>query len=255
MEPVSASPAEGRRWSWSRLRWWALRVLVFLVVAPVVQVLLVRWVTPPITMTMVGTGWARGEWPETSSVTVPWDGPIGRAVIGSEDGWFFLHNGFDPGAIAEVLQARAEGRSSRGASTLSQQVARNAFLWQGRSWLRKGLEAGYTVLLELLVPKERILELYLQIAQTGPNTFGFEAGAQRWFGKPAAALSKEEAARLVAVLPAPSTWNPRGEYAGGRAAVILGQLVPYPGEPGFEQVRKAAEARMDWAQVWEAVQR
>ena len=121
-------------------------------------------------------------------------------------------------------------------------MARNVFLWQGRSWLRKGLESWYTLLLELLVPKARILELYLNVAETGPMTFGFEAGAQRHFDSSAADLSPEQAARLAAILPAPRRWNPDSPAAGERAAHTLDNLVPFPGDPGFDAMKR------EWSQ-------
>jgi monofunctional biosynthetic peptidoglycan transglycosylase len=252
MDPTPPTRAHRARRALTRL---LTGITLLAVLGPPLQVLAVRWITPPLTLTMLDSAWTHQSWPETSWWTeVPaWHGPVGRAVVASEDGWFFVHDGFDPSAIADALKARKAGTSSRGASTLSQQVARNAFLWQGRSWLRKGLEAGYTVLLELLVPKERILELYLQLAQTGPNTYGFDAGARRWFGKAGTALTLTEAAQLAAILPKPSSWNPRGSYATERAALTLQHAVPFPTERGFDQLVQRGEQRLSWDQVWDAL--
>lgn len=129
------------------------------------------------------------------------------AVVAAEDQKFPSHRGFDLEAIQVALEDGREGRRLRGASTLSQQVAKNLFLWHGRSWLRKGLEAWFTVWIELLWPKPRILEVYLNLAQLGPDVFGVEAASRRYFGKPAAQLERGEAALLAAVLPNPSRYR------------------------------------------------
>lgn len=125
------------------------------------------------------------------------------AVIAGEDQRFAAHYGFDLLEIQQALERRQEGGSLRGASTISQQVAKNVFLWSGRSFIRKGLEAWFTLLLELLWSKKRILEVYLNIAEFGQYTFGVEAASHHFFDKPAARLTAGEAARLAAVLPNP----------------------------------------------------
>ena len=117
------------------------------------------------------------------------------------------HNGFDLQAIEKARDHNARGGRLRGASTISQQVAKNLFLWQGRSWIRKGLEVWYTVLIEALWPKERILEMYANIAEFGDGVYGAQAAAQKFWGKDAARLSPAESARLAAVLPAPRRYN------------------------------------------------
>ena len=128
---------------------------------------------------------------------------VAMAVLASEDQRFPHHTGFDLESIADAMQERSRGGRLRGASTISQQVAKNLFLWPGRSFLRKGLEAWFAGLLELTWPKRRILEVYLNVAEFGDGVFGVEAASERFFGKPAARLSPEEAARLAAVLPSP----------------------------------------------------
>lgn len=149
------------------------------------------------------------------------------AVIASEDQRFPFHAGFDFESIRAAVRhnerAAARGRPLRGASTLSQQVAKNLFLWKGRSWVRKGLEAGITGLIELLWPKERILEVYLNIAEFGRGTYGVQAAAQRFYRKDAARLTRREAATLAAVLPAPKQWRadaPSARVAGRRQAIM-----------------------------------
>ncbi len=130
---------------------------------------------------------------------------IVKAVIASEDGKFCSHWGFDLQAIQDALEYNASGQGIRGASTISQQTAKNLFLPPARTWLRKGVEAYLTVLLEALWPKRRIMEAYLNIVELGQGNFGVEAAARNYFGKSAAELNRTEAARLAAVLP-----NPRG---------------------------------------------
>lgn len=125
------------------------------------------------------------------------------AVIAAEDQRFGAHNGFDVEAIKDALEERLETGRMRGASTITQQVSKNVFLWPGQSWMRKGLEAYFTVLVELVWPKRRILEVYLNIAQFGPSTFGVGAASEQFFGKPAAELSVSQSALLAAVLPNP----------------------------------------------------
>lgn len=155
---------------------------------------------------------------------------LAMSVIAAEDQRFASHSGFDFAAIRSAV-AEADGRP-RGASTLSQQVAKNVFLWNGRSWLRKGLEAWYTVLVELIWPKRRILEVYLNVAEFGEDIYGAEAAAQRLFGKPASALTAAEAARLAAVLPSPRRWSARspGPYVQRRSAWIQRQVRQLGGE-------------------------
>ncbi len=148
------------------------------------------------------------------------------AVVAGEDQQFPYHWGFDLEAIDQALDEAAEGRRLRGASTISQQVAKNVFLWSGRSWLRKGLEAYYTVLIELTWGKRRILEVYVNVVELGPLTFGVEAASRYWFGHPAKTLDRSQAALLAALLP-----NPRARSATHpspkvreRQAWILGQM-------------------------------
>ncbi len=148
------------------------------------------------------------------------------AVIASEDQKFPFHHGFDFDSIQDAVREQEEGIRSRGASTLSQQTAKNLFLWGGHSYVRKGLEAWFTMLLELSWPKTRILEVYLNSAQFGPDVFGIEAAAQSDFHKHAAALSRAEAAQLAAVLPNPLRLHAErpSAYVAARREWILGQM-------------------------------
>lgn len=130
-----------------------------------------------------------------------------QAVIASEDATFCAHHGFDMKAIEKALKANERGGRIRGGSTISQQTAKNVFLWPGRDWIRKGLEAGYTVAIETVWGKRRIMEVYLNVAEWAPGVYGAEAAAQHWFGKSADELSAREAARLAAILPSPRRYN------------------------------------------------
>jgi monofunctional glycosyltransferase len=151
---------------------------------------------------------------------------LALAVIASEDQRFPDHNGFDFEQIQKAMDEAERGGRSRGASTITQQVAKNLFLWNGRSYVRKGLEAWFTLLIETLWPKQRILEVYLNIAEFGRGIYGAEAAAQVYFRKPARNLSRAEAARLAAVLPSPrrySAANP-GPYVQRRQYQIEAQM-------------------------------
>jgi len=152
-------------------------------------------------------------------------------VIAAEDNLFCEHHGFDVDSIRDALVEWTEGGRARGASTISMQTSKNLFLWPGRSALRKALEAYVTAWLEVLWPKHRIMEVYLNIAEWGPGLYGAEAAARHYFGVPAARLSRPQAARLAAVLPNPRAWSPARptEYIRERAAVLqrrMGQLGP-----------------------------
>lgn len=234
-----ATNGRARRW----VRWLGI-ALVGPPLVSVLQVLAVRFVDPPFTWTMVARAWENaattGRWVWVDYQPRPLEAlgtRVPRSVVASEDARFFLHGGFDWASICAAAQAYGKpGETVRGGSTLSQQVAKNVFLWQERSWLRKGLEVWYTVLLEALVPKDRILELYLGVAETGTLTFGVEAGAQRYFHRPAASLTATQAAQLAAVLPSPRRWSPTRPPASTRAAWILENPAPFPGDRGFDSL-------------------
>lgn len=148
------------------------------------------------------------------------------AVIAAEDQKFLVHNGFDLEALRQVAREHLAGEGRRGGSTISQQTAKNLFLWPRSSWWRKGFETWFTGLLELLWPKQRILEVYLNFAQFGRDIYGAEGAAQAWFGKPASALTAQEAARLAAVLPAPNRYRvqPPSPHVGERSRWIQQQM-------------------------------
>jgi monofunctional biosynthetic peptidoglycan transglycosylase len=233
-----------------RLIRWVVRGPLLLVAIAVAwslfQVVAVRFYDPPATMTMVGRafeslGDGKGlRWPARRVVDLKDLGPsVPRAVLSAEDAKFYLHHGFDWDSICDAL----DHSGKRGASTITQQTAKNLFLWQGRSWVRKGLEVWYTVLLELLVPKDRILELYLNAAETGPMVFGLEAGAEYHFGKHASQLTPSEAARLASILPNPREWSTEGSAARDRAAWIQQNPAPIPGDRAWTIVLRDWDSR------------
>lgn len=151
------------------------------------------------------------------------------AVICAEDQTFLSHSGFDREAIEKALEHNEKGKKLRGGSTISQQTAKNAFLWPERSWFRKGMEAYFTLLIETLWSKERILEVYLNSIEMGPGVFGAEAASQYWFKKSAKNLKTENAAAIAAILPSPRRYsaNPPGAYVARRTQWIVRQMRYY----------------------------
>lgn len=199
-----------------KLRRLFLKYLIRFVLAFVVVSLLIvlpfRWLNPPITMVMADR-WLSAE-QEDFSLKQEWldwekiPKQAALAVVTSEDQLFPEHLGFDFGAIFKVLKNLGRGGQLRGASTISQQVARNVYLWTGRSWFRKGLEVWFTLLIELTWGKERILEVYLNVAEWGEGVFGLEAASLYHFGKPAKRLSPMQSALLASSLPSPLKYDP-----------------------------------------------
>ena len=183
-----------------RMGWWIGRLIIWFVAGSVALTLFYKWVPVPVTLTMVLDG---------NGITKDWE-PLSRvdrnmvaAVIAGEDGKFCEHNGFDAEAIEKAIERNARGGRIRGGSTISQQTAKNVFLWQGGGYFRKGLEVWFTFLIENIWGKRRIMEVYLNVAETGVGTYGVEAGAQRYYKHSAARLTRVEAARIAAALPAP----------------------------------------------------
>jgi monofunctional biosynthetic peptidoglycan transglycosylase len=187
-----------------RLSIWLGKALLAFIALSILMVTVYRFVPPPFTWTMAGDvlagHGATKYWRSLDRI----DPNMPRAAIAAEDARFCSHNGFDYDAIAAAMYRNAQGgKVLRGGSTISQQVAKNVFLWQGGGFFRKGLEAWFTVLIELIWPKRRIMEVYLNVAETGIGTYGAEAGAQRYFKHGADRLTRAEAARIAAVLPLP----------------------------------------------------
>ena len=199
-----------------------LTVFAGLILLLVASVAIPRVLPPPPTFLMVSRSL------EGEGMTYRWRSlddispRLVEAVIASEDARFCEHHGFDMEAIEKALKANERGGRIRGGSTISQQTAKNVYLWPGRDWIRKGLEAGYTVLIETLWGKRRIMEVYLNVAEWAPGVYGAEAASRRWFGKSAADLSAREAARLAAILPSPRRYNASspGPYVRRRASRV-----------------------------------
>ncbi|HEX2793657.1 MAG TPA: monofunctional biosynthetic peptidoglycan transglycosylase [Croceicoccus sp.] len=190
-----------------------IKLFVALVIVSVLWVLVYAIMPVPVTTTMLmDEKGITKDWEPLSNI----DRDMVRAVIAAEDGKFCSHDGFDREAIEKAIAKNAQGERIRGGSTISQQTAKNAFLWQGGGYFRKGLEAWFTFLIEKVWGKRRIMEVYLNIAETGIGTYGVEAGSIRYFGHSADRLTTTEAARMAAALPLPkkrSVKNPSGWLA------------------------------------------
>lgn len=213
-----------------RLLRWAVRLVAFFFLASVALVLIYRVVDPPLTPLMVIRpleGLASGEmvgvdkqWVDIEDVSPA----LLRSVIGAEDGRFFTHEGIDWKAVEQAQRRNeaSDGKKLYGASTITMQCARNVFLWQGRNYLRKGLEVYFTYLIEFLWGKKRILEVYINVIEWGDGIYGVEAASQEYFGVPASKLSARQAALLAAVLPNPRRWSPAKPtgYINSRASTI-----------------------------------
>ncbi|MET0657838.1 MAG: monofunctional biosynthetic peptidoglycan transglycosylase [Steroidobacteraceae bacterium] len=229
---------------WLTAIWFALTLAI---------VFLLRWLDPPTTSFMVRarlSAWHaddtafrfQHEWVDENRISPN----LKLAVIASEDQLFAEHWGFDVKSINKALEERQRGKRARGASTLSQQVAKNLFLWPGQSWIRKGIESYFTVLIETMWPKRRILEVYLNIAEFGKGIYGAEAAARRFFGKSAARVSAPDAALLAAVLPNPIRLKVAApsRYVRSRQQWILRQMRSLGGSSylkQFEQEPRSAQ--------------
>ncbi len=214
----------------TRNRWhWLWKLPLLLLGLSVLQVLALRFIDPPFSAFMAGRQfdvWVAGDW--RFRVAYDWRDldaiapSLPVSLVAAEDQNFASHSGFDFKAIEKARTNNARGRKVRGASTISQQLAKNLFLWSGRSWVRKGIEAWYTVLIETLWPKHRIIEVYANVAEFGDGIYGAQAAARSFWGKDAARLSSTESARLAAVLPRPKRYSAArpGPYVQRRAQWI-----------------------------------
>lgn len=210
-----------------------LKIVFYFTVISAGWVILYRFVNPPITILMIQRN-AQDIQNDRPPIPRKWvnyedlSENLKRAVIASEDAHFMQHRGFDKNAIKEAIQKNREGESLRGGSTISQQTAKNVFLWPQRSWVRKGLEAWFTILIEAFWSKERILEVYLNVIEMGPNLYGAESTTQYYFNKSAQSLTKRQAALIAAVLPNPLRWSPAKptNYISNRAYRIV-RYMPY----------------------------
>src|SRR5579871_2088689 len=202
------------------------RVVIFLFILQFFYILLLKWVNPPITITQLGS-LVSGYGLKRDYVGMKEISPYAKlAVIVSEDQLFPDHDGFDFKSIEKAMKHNQKSKSLHGASTISQQVAKNVFLWQGRSWVRKALEVYFTFMIELIWGKKRILEMYLNVSEMGKGIYGIQAAAEHVFHKPARNLSSAEAAMIAATLPNPKVYTikPMASHVAQKYPWILGQM-------------------------------
>ena len=222
------------------------RILLVLVILSFLLVLILRWINPPTSMMMIlRRSEAEMNYQKDFRIDyrwVDWDQialHLPLAVIAAEDQNFPIHHGFDLEAITKALKVYLTGGRLRCAYTITQQVDKNLFLWPGKSLLRKGIEAYFTALIEIFWHKQRVLEVYMNIAEFGDGIFGAEAACQRYFGKPAGNIRLREAARLAAVLPYPRAMNPKrpSAYVSERAQWIQRQIDQMGGKRVLEKIK------------------
>ena len=237
--------SRSRPW-WRRLLRWAAFSLAAFLGLSLLSVLLLRFLDPPCSALMVQrqlSAWLESKpyAPRQHWVPLVQIAPcMGVAVMAGEDQTFPEHSGFDWNAIEKAVAHNEKSRKKRGASTISMQTAKNLFLWESRSWLRKGCETYFTLLLEAGWPKKRILEVYLNIVEFGDGLYGVEAASQAFFRKPARALRPSEAALLAAVLPSPHRFraDAPSPYLRGRQAWILAQMRNLGGDAAIRELEK-----------------
>ena len=190
--------------------WKKIKKLFFiLILANILFIVWGKFFNPPITLTQIGGLLEYGKLKRDYISYDEMGTHVKKAVIASEDQAFFSHNGFDYKAIEKAMKHNEQGKKLRGGSTISQQTAKNIFLWQGRSWIRKGIEAVYTFIIELVWGKDVILERYLNSIEMGRGVFGVEAASEYYFNKNAKNLTKSEAAWIAAILPNPKKYDPK----------------------------------------------
>jgi monofunctional biosynthetic peptidoglycan transglycosylase len=215
------------------------RVVLYLFIFQFIYIIVLKWVDPPITLTQL---WSVLSGDGLKRDYIDYDempGSIKLAVISSEDQVFPDHNGFDFKSIKKAMtyNEKKPGRI-RGASTISQQVAKNVFLWQGCSWIRKGLEVYFTFMIELIWGKQRILEMYLNVAEMGKGIYGIEAASKAYFNKPAKELSRREAALIASALPNPVkyTVKPLSTYVSIRSGWVMRQMNNIDGDSDVQKI-------------------
>ena len=194
---------------WKKIK----RLIYAIILANILFIVWGKFFNPPITFTQIGGLLEYGKLKRDYISYDEMGNNVKKAVIAAEDQQFFDHNGFDYKAIEKAMQHNQKGKKLRGGSTISQQTAKNVFLWQGRSWVRKGLEAVYTFIIELVWGKEVILERYLNSIEMGRGVFGVESASQYYFNKSAKNLTKSEAAWIATILPNPRKYDPHNPSA------------------------------------------
>lgn len=225
--------AEKKGGFFSRLWRITKRTLLFLFIFQLLYIFILKWVNPPITMTQLVSVFS-GDGLHRDYVSMDDISSNARlAVISSEDQLFPDHDGFDFKSIEKAMKHNQKSKSLRGASTISQQVAKNIFLWQGRSYIRKGLEVYFTFMIELIWGKKRILEMYLNVSEMGTGVYGIEAAARKNFGKSAKKLTRMEAAMIAASLPNPKVYTvkPLSKHVASRSGWIMVQMRNLENDP------------------------
>jgi monofunctional biosynthetic peptidoglycan transglycosylase len=205
------------------------KVFLWFLMVTVLWVLVYRFVNPPITLLMIQRNLERSSDDKPFKMEKKWvdfediSDNMKRAAVSAEDQLFLKHIGFDLKAIEKAFASNKSGKKIKGGSTISQQTAKNVFLWPGRSWIRKGFEAYFTLLIEMLWSKERILEVYLNVIEMGDGIYGAEAAAQSYFSKSCTKLSRAQAALIAACFPNPRRWTPKKatQYIRHRQFLIL----------------------------------
>ena len=220
------------------------KIILFLAISHLTYVILLRFIDPPVTLTQIGSLLSGNGFKRTHISLDEMSTAAKLSVLAAEDQLFPDHNGFDIKGIKNALayNKKKKGKKIRGASTISQQVAKNVFLWQGRSWFRKGLEVYFTFLIELTWGKERILEVYLNEAEMGKGTFGIEAAAKKYFNKKASKLTRTEAAKIASCLPNPVryTIKPISPYVSRKYPWVLRQMNNLDGDPDIKAIVESA---------------
>jgi monofunctional biosynthetic peptidoglycan transglycosylase len=218
---------------------WTKKIFIILFIAQFVYIILLKWINPPITITQFVSWISRHGLKRDyiSNNSISYNAKL--AVIASEDQLFTDHSGFDWKSIQKAMKynERKPGRV-KGASTISQQVAKNVFLWQGRSWIRKGLETYFTFMIELIWGKKRILQMYLNVSEMGPGIFGIERAANIYYKKPARYLTRQEAALIAACLPNPKRYKvkPASPYVQARSRKVMEQMNFLQPDPDLQDV-------------------
>lgn len=214
---------------------WSTRLIIGFFGLTISWVLLLTFINPPLTYLQVKRAFERKAIGKDWKIDKKWlnyedlSNNLKRAAIAGEDAYFISHSGFDTKAIRKAFERNQAGKTLRGGSTISQQVAKNVFLWPKRSWLRKGLEAYFTVLIEAFWSKKRILEVYLNVIEMGQGVYGAEAAAHYYFHKSAKSLTRKEAALIIAILPSPQKWDAKrpSAYVNRRANSIVRYMGHY----------------------------
>ncbi|HNU59542.1 MAG TPA: monofunctional biosynthetic peptidoglycan transglycosylase [Aquaticitalea sp.] len=223
-----------------------LKAFLWFLAIPLIGVIVFKWLPVPVTPLMLIRSYE--QWQDDKPIVWKHDWVsldeisdyLELAVVCSEDQNFINHNGFDLKAIEKAIEHNKKSQRVRGASTISQQTAKNVFLWPGRGWVRKGLETYVTFLIELLWPKERIMEVYLNSIEMGNGVYGAEAASQYWFNKSAIKLNRNEAAAIAVILPNPRKYraNPASAYIEGRKAWVLRQMGYHGGKLDYSKAKE-----------------